>query len=825
MWAGVFLAEESAWRSGRAVSMVAAFGFAGLSLLALFTLRRRSSHAPLLVLCAVGLALGMAAGGLFWLRVDSNPGAMRSLAKGARVASLTDASASRFGYTVRLRVLTGPARGSAFTASLPAGVVPPLCGESLWVKGSPDTGEADDEWARRRHRSGDSCRASLWSAEPTSGVVLPLGLVAPARRRLVAAVERIEGDGGALLQGVLLGERNRLRGTPMETDFRTTGLSHVLAVSGTHLVIVAYLAGAFLLRTGMSRGWRTALILCFACCYVLLTGSPVSAVRSLLMAATAAIASISGRRGDALSALSVAVCLVLFLSPAQAFDIGFALSVSAVAGLIVFAPLATSWVSVLGGRRLAKPLRAIVAPVVAQAATAPIAIPVFNMVSLVGPLANVLVLPLATVGLGVGVVGGMAYLVWPGLGTPLLRLAALPLIAVGRLAGVLADLPYAAVPVGGSAMALGLLSAAGAGVLWAVWPEPRSRARATVFAVVGLLLCVFVAVGTTPIAGGSELIVLDVGQGDAILVRDGSRAVLIDTGPDQTAMRSAAARAGLRGIDAVFLSHPHADHTGGLAGLQGVVGVGAVFVPAATQGEFDSMNPLAEDLTGRPVQPLEAGATVELGQWSLEVLWPVEDGIEALSCNDTSMVLLARHASGFSAVLTGDAEVAAQAGIMRSSTQQIRCDLLKVPHHGSSGGLDPQILDLWRPGIAVVSVGTGNDFGHPHAQTMSQLEDSGIRVLRTDFVGDVKVKVGSKGFRISTDRSRDARGIRRPACATIAVAQTRVPYALASERISSNGNFRPVRSQARLPDLRLRGSVARAGHRSPQAAILRCRGP
>ena len=785
---------------------------------------RRSAVAHGAVFGILGLSLGLAVGGLYWLRVDAALLQMRSLSQGAHVQVVSDEVASRYGSSVRARVLSGPARGTVFSAMLPSGSMSLLSGDTLLVRGSPEASDARDRFARQRHRAGDTCRVRLWSARKGGPARSFVGAVTPVRRRLLEAVEQIPGDQGALLQGILLGNRSRLRGTALEAAFRTTGLSHVLAVSGTHLVIVAYLMGVLLQRTGLSHRSRIVVVFGFAVLYVLLTGAPVSAVRALLMTGAALIASVSGRRGDSLSSLAIAVCLVLLHSPAQAFDVGFALSVSAVLGLIVFSALAAEWAQMLAGRPLRGPARALATPVVAQAATAPIAIPTFNMVSLVGPVANVLVLPLASVSLGIGVAGAIMYTALPALGMPILRLAALPLVGVARTTAFLSGVPFAAVALGGDASAWGVASALAGALMWVTWPAPRAPRISRIAAAVLLAGFAWFVVGGARLSTNAELVVLDVGQGDAILIRDGGRAVLVDAGADQSSLRAAVARVGLRRLDAVLLSHPHADHTAGLAGLTGLVDVARVYVPASTIEGFESLQVVAQGLTGSPIAVINAGSTVRVGSWRLEVLWPLSDLSPDTSCNDTSMVLRANGPADFSAILTGDAEAAAQKGIAALGPLQA-CSLLKVPHHGSSGGVDPAALNAMSPQVALISVGDGNEFGHPHRATLDQLTDAGVRVFRTDRDGDISVIPTPRGFRITTAHGASSDGAPAPSCATIASADVGTSRPAGSNRIGHDGFARPFGSQARISHLRSRGPAARAGYRPSQASLCRCRGP
>ncbi|MDP2234240.1 MAG: hypothetical protein Q8K89_11425, partial [Actinomycetota bacterium] len=126
------------------------------------------------------------------------------------------------------------------------------------------------------------------------------------------------------------------------------------------------------------------------------------------------------------------------------------------------------------------------------------------------------------------------------------------------------------------------------------------------------------------------------------------------------------------------------------------------------------------------------------------------------------------HISGFSVVLTGDAESAAQQRLMRLHGAVERCEVLKVPHHGSSGGIDPEALAAWAPKLALISVGTDNQFRHPHAETLEQLQLAGVRVVRTDLAGDVRIDVGAQGYSVNTAHGGVVRGTLCPTYATIA---------------------------------------------------------
>ncbi len=350
--------------------------------------------------------------------------------------------------------------------------------------------------------------------------------------------------------------------------------------------------------------------------YVVFSGVQPSAVRAWVMAVAASVAWVGGRRADGGSTLAVAAAVVLALSPASAFDLGFRLSVAAVAGLVLLARLGTAWIEPsLPGffRGLAEPVSLTLA---ATAATLPIIVPTFQMLSLVSPVANIVCGPLVSLGLLAGLGGLAASASAPALGAVVLRFAGAVGAMAVSVAGWLASWPHASIPLGFSAVGGFALAFGAVAAVWAVWPSPtRARSRWLLGVLVAgtLLLAVGPRVSTGP-----SIEVLDVGQGDAVLVRDGGRAMLVDTGPSPAVLRAALARAGVRNLDAVVITHLHADHAGGLSALEGLVTVGFVGVPAGSLAEESQILSTARSLCGpNGIRELVAGDALSAGDIAL----------------------------------------------------------------------------------------------------------------------------------------------------------------------------------------------------------------
>jgi competence protein ComEC len=710
----------------------------------------RAARVSVAIVLLLGLSVGVVSGCVTWARWHAARAHLLEHTIQGSGAVVRDPQPGRLGWSFPVRLSSH--RNVTVRVQLAEGEVPPLAAERVDVKGSMRPVELDDEWARRSHRRGEIGSVRAHHVTRRGWAASPQGLAAPVRSRVRGLIGEVDGAGGDLLQGILLGDRTRLTGSTSEQDLRLCGLSHLLAVSGTHLGILGAIVGWLAVRTRRGVRGRVALVTGAAMLYVVMTGVQPSSVRSLMMGAMAGLAALSGRRSDGVAALAAAASIMLVIDPYVAFDAGFRLSVSAVAGLLIFASLATRWTECAfgtRGRRMAAP---VALTLVAQTATLPVAIPLFGMFSVVSPLANVIAVPLVTVALAVGLLGGVAGLLSGRLGVAVLQLAAIPLSVVASIAQRLAALPGAAVGMEVGGGLLGGVALLLTAALWVRWPLPATRRHARAVAAVVAAALIWAAVGS-PFPVAPRLVVLDVGQGDAVLVRDGRSAILVDTGPDPDALRTALTREGIRRLDALVLTHDHADHTGGIAGLIGLASVQRVFVPVTYEEEsFLSIREDVKRVLGsreRSALPetLRAGDTLRVGRTVLEVLWP-EKASPSLSTNDTSVVLEVSRGE-FSAVLTGDAEETVWRALGRRGALR-PVDVLKVPHHGSSNGLTAEALEAWAPAVAIISVGQPNDFGHPAPGTLALLEEIGARVLRTDRDGSVAALPSANGFSVRT---------------------------------------------------------------------------
>ena len=796
-WAAAVLAEELSWHlyaaglqagaQGRAVAVVSLGALAAGLLLgaaSVWRLRRGLPAwrvAPLLMACAAVLACGM----LSWqVLAQDNALLQRQLEQGPVQLELAGDPSPRASGQVSAALWQGDRRKVSLRVLWPHDAQPPAAGHVVLAGGRLLPLKADDA-GRSCHQQGYAGTLVVSQWEERGYATGLRGLVTPLRDASMERIGQLGGDAAGLLGGILLGNKTLYSGTELEQDFRVTGLAHLMAVSGTHLAVVSLIAGWLLGRTKMERGRRSVLLALLLGGYVALTGFAPSALRACAMCAVGLGAAAVGRRRHALSALGACVLIFVALKPQLAFSLGFELSVLCIAGLLLLAPLLGEWMAYVLPARLRGLAQPLAASVAASLATLPATVPLFCQLPLIAALATLLAAPLVTAALGIGVPALLLAAMLEAPGQLLLGLAGAVAAACAALVHRLADIPLACVPLDASAGWVGALFLTAGAALWALWPQPphpapgaavpaRTGLRALCAAllpragVLGLfclpaLLLMLAELGGVAgcanvfgrvVESDAQVVMLDVGQGDAMLVRDGSFAVLVDTGEEGPVLLAALARQGVSRLDAVLVSHLDKDHCGALGALAGVVEVGAVYLHAELlqREEAAALLEDARRASRRQAQGVLPGARVQLGRFELELLAPVH---AAAGDNGDSLVwLLSFDADGDGApeqrgLLTGDAEAEELAAV---AARTGRVSFVKLGHHGSAGCMSAAELAALRPSLALIGVGEGNRYGHPHASTLALMRAAGVRVLRTDTQGDLRLLFSADVLGVATQR-------------------------------------------------------------------------
>ncbi len=563
--------------------------------------------------------------------------------------------------------------------------------------------------------------------------------------------------------------------TPQWDVLRRTGTSHLVAISGLHVGLVAGLAyglaafawrrlGELCLRLAAPRAGALAALLA-AAAYAALAGFSVPTQRALVMAAVCMGAVLAGRRASAWPLLASALLAVLVYDPLAVMAAGFWLSFAAVAVIVltlskrvqrvsppaneaeqggaVTPPAEARWPGVLASvrRRLLQWGRLQLALGIGLA---PLLLAFFQQASLVAPLANavaipaigLLVVPLALLGvLAAGLVG-------PHAAGPLFAAAAAVIEFLWPALSWLAGLEHAVAMR--PAPPLVVLAAGLVGVALLLSP----RARALRAAGLVLLLPLVLYGPPQPRAGEAWLTVLDVGQGLAAVVRTRGHTLVYDTGarfgPDFDLGAAAVVpylrHAGVERVDTLVVSHGDVDHIGGTASLLAQVPVAA------------RLSSVADRIPA--AVPCRAGQRWDWDGVRFEMLSPSTAAPAA--GNDASCVL--RVESAFGAVLlTGDIEAAAERELVRRAGRSLRADVLVVPHHGSRTSSTAAFVDAVAPAVAVVSAGYRNRYRHPHDEVIARFVQRGVPVHNTADAGAVSVRLTAAGLRLERRRETHAR--------------------------------------------------------------------
>ena len=560
---------------------------------------------------------------------------------------------------------------------------------------------------------------------------------AAVRRSVRAAVAGRDADARELVPALVVGDDGGLD-PELADDFRTTGLTHLLAVSGTNLTLVVGFLLVLARWLGVRGRWLHVLAGVGIVGFVITARAEPSVVRAAAMGTVALIGMGRNGRSRGTRGLGVAVLVLLLVWPRLAVTAGFALSVLATAGILLLAPV---WRDALMRWTPRWVAEAVSVPLAAQVACTPVVAALSGQVSLVAVAANLLAAPAVAPATVLGLGGGLVGLGWGPLGAVVAAPAAWSagwIITVARWG---AGVPTAAVDWGTGPVPLVLLTLL---CLLAVPVAPRLLRRpGSALACTGLLLVVMLVRLPTPgwPPAGWVLAVCDVGQGDGLVLRAAEhQAVVIDVGPDPALIDGCLDRLEITAVPLLVLTHFHADHVDGIAGVLEGREVGAIEGTTLLE-PAEGVRDVASVL-GRDPGPPAYGVTRRVGDVTLQEVWPRPGGAPGDSGesapNNASVVMVAEVA-GVRILLTGDVEPSAQAALSRDLAG-LRVDVLKVPHHGSRHQ-DLDWLTSLGARVALVSVGEDNDYGHPAPELLAALSAAGARVWRTDLAGDVVVVV------------------------------------------------------------------------------------
>lgn len=590
------------------------------------------------------------------------------------------------------------------------------------------------------------------------------------RGRLASALDRVLPEPEAsLAQGVLLGRRASLP-RDLRSAMDVAGLSRLLAVSGQNVALLAGLVVATL-SWFMGRRWAGVAALAAIAGYALLVGGQPPVVRAAIMGGLLVLARMVGRPAGGLQPLLLGGATMMAHDPQVAHEVSFQLSFASTLGLMTLSPPLSGWcetaVARLGPRAhaLSRPLLDVLAmSVAATAFVLPLAAINFGRISLLAPVANVIAAPAFSGVLGGSALVALAGAVWPWAADALWWVAWMPAAYLSTVARAFSALPASAMAVEGFGLVHALACYVGlAMVVWAarrwqpapVGAPPLSAWPLAAGGVAALAATVFwLAAAQAGAAGRLEVVFLDVGEGNAVLVTTpAGRRVLIDGGPSGEAVAAALSRhlrPWERHLDLVVLTYPKAGRLGGLLEvleryevedvLAPPIGVGTVLFRAWQHALWEE---------GAGVAYPTAGLRLPLDGAVLEVLSPAAPPITAPIDPSPWALVLKLSYGGVSFLLPSDSPVRVQESLLTERVP-MEAHVLHLPGNGARGSLSPLLVGAVGPKAVVVSVGAGNRYGHPSSEVLALV--SGVPLFRTDLHGDVTFESDGRHVRVRTGR-------------------------------------------------------------------------
>lgn len=551
------------------------------------------------------------------------------------------------------------------------------------------------------------------------------------------------GDSGGLLKALTTGEKDGMS-YAFRSALSRTGLSHMTAVSGMHMVFLV----EFVLLLPGNRRWKAMAAIPVMFGFALLTGMAPSVIRAAVMETLLLLAPLARRQYDPTTALSTALFLLLIQNPWAAGSVGLQLSFASVAGIHLLLPrMLPEWRERPGESRKKRWLRhqlwngkqGVALTLSAMAFTVPLTVLYFDTISVISPVANLLVVWCVALLMGGGLLTGVLYGILPVAGVVLAWLVRLLSWYVVTVVKGLSLLPFAALNGSTPWIRFWLLSAYVLLALYCLKKPKGWRVLLPVAGTLGLLVFALAANRTATLSGTLTTGVLDVGQGQCVALLSGNEAIAVDCGGTQESgagdeLADYLNQLGVFRLNLLVLTHYDSDHTNGVAQLLERMPVDVMVGPDMEDGSGNrtELERLARQYDTE-WECVDRDRAEPFGEAQAQIFAPVSGETE----NDASLSVLA-SARDFDVLVTGDMESQAEDTLVeRKGISDV--EVLVVAHHGSRYSTSTAFLEKIKPEVGVISVGEDNSYGHPTQDVLDRLEAAGVDIYRTDLNGTVTI--------------------------------------------------------------------------------------
>ena len=582
-------------------------------------------------------------------------------------------------------------------------------------------------------------------------------VVFPLRQSVLSEIDRdIGGEEGEFLKGLLIGERSGLS-PGVRRAFLDSGVAHILAVSGSNVAVVAASIMALFSLFRVPRVLGRIMTVCSLIIYMLVTGSQPPVVRATIMALGLLLSNALARRVHPLNGVGLAALVMFAIDARQLYDVGFQLSFGAVLAILLLHRRLVAAVHYPGGGtmlgRFARQVCSLTAvSVAASLGTLPLTAIAFGRLSVVGFLANLVIVPASEISVVMGMLSAAL--------APVNAWAAGAYAAVNRIllmltiygAEIASSVPWATVDTVFFRPVHALPYYAGLACLFCIGRPPMVRRFFVAFLCgMNVVLCWPSPTLADLSPAECRITMIDVGQGDAILLQPpGGRNVLVDTGPPSrdgspwgTPVVPLLKRLGVHALDAVIITHLHDDHAGGLEQVLHSFETRRVIVTPDVVRAADSSLTHNTGVISAAFGGMMLGGEV----CRFYVLSP--DSVNTCASTDANhrSIVVKMQYGHTSVLLMGDAERGEEELLVARYGGFLTSDVLKIGHHGSNSGTSEEFLSAVRPDYALISVGRNNRFGHPAGSTIQRLQAAGAEVLRTDEMGAIFLATDGKTVR------------------------------------------------------------------------------